>query len=238
VPRYRFVAVLAVAVLSLSGCELGTWWNGNKVAKRPAGEILAEARANALAAGSVHVRGQMMAKGQPVSIDMRVVQDQAATGEIRMGPHTVELVRSAGTVYVKGSDGFYRSLGITAMPDQLRGKYLQVQSTDREFASLAQFTDMKRIFDVFLGTTGQLTKGRQEEVHGLRALPLEERGGVQRVVFVALSEQPLPLRVSTRPGSPENGSVDFTEYGQPFTVRPPAATMVIDVDRLANRAGG
>jgi hypothetical protein len=231
------LAVVAVLLSGLlSGCKVGSWSSGNGVAKQPAPEILDRARSAAASAGSVHVRGQLVSGGQRVSIDMRLMQDKSALGVISMGAQTLELVRRGADLYVRGSDSFYRSLGIAAMPRQLKGKYLKVRAGGNEFASLAGFTDMERIFDMFLASPAPLAKGKKRKMDGVRVIGVVERVRDGRTLYVALQGEPFPLRISSPPDSAAAESISFLEYNQPFTMSVPRRTNVVDLNQLTKAA--
>jgi len=234
-PRSRLIALLALAAVLLSGCKLGSWFGGNGVSKLSAQEIFDQAKSGADAATSVRVQGRLISEGQQVSIDMRVTQGQSARGVITMGGNTIELVRSGLDVYVKGSDGFYESIGIRAMPRQLQGKYLKVQAGNGEFASLTGLTDIRQIFDLFRPAR-PLTKGKKRKINGLRAIGLVEKGDGGRTLFVALQGQVLPVRITTRTEAGGSESIDFLEYNQPFTIAVPPKASVVDINQLTKAA--
>jgi hypothetical protein len=232
--RFRFVALAAVAAVLLSGCKPDSL-GGNGISKQSAEEILARSKAAAAAAGSVHVKGRITSRGEPVTIDMRLTQAEAAAGVITMAGQTIELIRVASAVYVKGSDGFYRSIGIKAMPKQLKGKYLKVRAGGSEFAGLTEFTQIQQIFDLFLASPGPLVKGKKHKLGGVRTIGVTDRGG-GRTVHVSLQGEPLPVRISTRPDGGGTDGIDFLEYNQPFVIRAPATSTVVDINRLTQAA--
>jgi hypothetical protein len=99
--------VVVAAVTALAGCG-STGKNG--VAKKATGSIVATAEDAVLNASSVHIQGQFTTGSQQVALDLRLEKDKGASGRVTIGNEVIELLRVGQDVYVKGDEGFYRSV--------------------------------------------------------------------------------------------------------------------------------
>jgi hypothetical protein len=232
----RLVAVVAVATALLSGCGTSSPWDASDEPALSAPDLVAQAKAAAAGARSVRVQGRLSSGGQLVSIDMHFAGVAGAAGVISMAGRTIELRRCKQDLYLKGSDAFYQSIGVRALPRQLKGKYLKVPATDPEVAGLAYFTDVKKVVTALLTTSGKVRQGRRVRINGAQALGIVDAGQGGRTLYVALDGEPFPLRLSAGSATRASGSIDFLEYNRPFKVAVPAAAGVVDIRVLTKAA--
>ena len=86
----RRFALLALAALVLAGCGGGGSSNGE--AKKTAAQVVADAKAAALGASSVHVKGAGADNGQPLKIDMTIGQT-GAKGNLTESGASFQVIR-------------------------------------------------------------------------------------------------------------------------------------------------
>src|SRR5215475_13402959 len=239
------VAVAAAALLA--GCGGGSGAGGagssnpaaptatalaeNGVADLPATEILAKAKAALTQASSVHIMGGGFSEGQQFALDMRYGTAGAA-GSLTANGQVIELRRVRSTVYLEGTEAFWRSVRGTAAAELLKGRYLEVPANRPDFAELTGFTDLEKNAAELVMPDGEITKGERRTVHGIEAIALDSsKGGT---LYIALRGEPYPLQAvsSAEATSGETGSLDFLDYGVPVTVTAPPADQVVDISKL------
>jgi hypothetical protein len=242
--RARLLAAALAAVAVLAGCgggstagrgtgPSGTAATSNGVADLPAKEILARAQQALGRASSVHIKGGGSSEGQQFAIDMRYGAE-GAVGSMTTNGQTIELLRVGQTVYLKGTEAFWRSIGGNAVAELLKGRYLKVPATTPDFAELSSFTDLKKNAQELLKPDGEVSKGGRRTVHGVQAIGLVDSkdGGT---LYIALQGEPYPLQaVPGAKAKNDSGSLDF-DYGAPVKVTAPAADQVVDVSKLGGR---
>jgi hypothetical protein len=223
---HRSLAVAAAAALAASaitGCGAPA---SNGVAAKPADQILQAAAEAARDARSVHVSGAMTSNGQPVKLNLNLVNGKGAQGTVSTPQFSVEVIDVADTVYLKGSQSMWQRLAGKGAAQLFRGKWLKAPSTG-SFAGFSQFTDMSGLFARLLSAPGRPTKGRTRTIDGRQvvAVTLSPRGGK---VYVATTGKPYPVAL-TDP-SADGGRVDFTDYNQSFNVTAP--TDAVDISKF------
>lgn len=112
------------------------------------------------------------------------------------------------------------------------GKWLKTPLTDQRFSGLSQLTDLDKAADGILDPDGAIEKGGTRSVNGVPAIGLTSKGKGAGTLFVATTGEPYPLRIEPAAGSGEKGALDFGEYGEQATVRPPPTDQVVDVSKL------
>ena len=97
--------LLAAATLAACG-STGT----NGVATKSTGTIVATAKDAVVNADTVHVQGDIGTGAQAIHLDLVLVKDKGASGQVVVNGEHIELLRLGQDVYVKGDEQFYRSV--------------------------------------------------------------------------------------------------------------------------------
>jgi hypothetical protein len=219
----------AVALLGalVGGC--GSSSSGNGVGAKPAAQIVAASKAAADAARSAHVSGSIVSNGSPITLDLNL-GPAGGRGNLALGGLGFELIQTGGSVYIKGSAAFYRHIAGPAAAQLLQGRWLKAPTTSREFASIAALTDLHRLVDATLTSSGTLVKSGTTTLNGARAIGVtdQSRGGT---LYVATTGKPYPLQIS-KPGA-GGGAVKFDRWNEAVPVAAPPGA--IDITQL--RAG-
>jgi hypothetical protein len=214
--RFRDLRLAALALLAagaMGGCGSSS---GNGVASKPAQQILNAASNAAHSAHSVHVNGSASSAGQALQLDLNLVNGKGASGTISTSGFTVDVIDIANTVYLKGSNSFWQQFGGKGAAQLFSGRWLKSPATGN-FATFAQFTDLKQLFDRIFSNHGSLTKGAATTVRGQQAIPLHDaRGGD---LYVATTGKPYPVEL-VKSGA-GGGKVYFSDYDHPFSLAAP-----------------
>ncbi len=210
---------------ALAGC--GSSSSGNGVSSKSATEILAATKAAADSATSVRVSGTLSSGGTPITLDMYLSAGAGGKGQLSENGLSFELVVVNDTVYIKGSPAFYSHFGGAAAAQLFRGKWLKAPATSGELATLASLTNLGKILDQALASTGALVKGPTTTVNGQQAIELTDYAK-SGSLYVATTGKPYPVQISKH-GS-ETGKVTFSEWDKPVTLTAP--TNAIDIGAL------
>src|SRR3978361_2112589 len=171
------VALLIAAVLA--GCGGSSSSSGNGVADKTPAEILAATKAASDTATSVHVSGSIVSGKSPITLDRRLLAGKGGRGKLSESGLPFELIQVGGSVYIKGSAAFYKHIGGTAAAQLLQGKWLKAPSSDANFASLSQLTDLRQLVDQTLKSHGSLKKAGTSTINGQKVVGVTDttKGG-------------------------------------------------------------
>jgi hypothetical protein len=213
-------------VVLLSGCG-GSSSSGNGEAAKTPAEILQATKTAASQAASVHITGSIVSGGKPISLNMELVAGKGGKGTIAQEGFSIDLIQVGGSVYIDGSDAFYKHVAGATAAQLLDGKWLKAPAESGELASLSQLTNLGKLIDSALASHGTLAKGSQETIDGQKAIGLKDttKGGT---LYVAATGTPYPIEI-LKTGS-DGGKVTFDRWNKAVTLTPPANA--IDISKL------
>jgi hypothetical protein len=219
------LVLLALAAL-VTGCG-GSSSSGNGVADKSPAEILTATKTATDGAASVHVAGSIVSGASPITLDMQLLAGKGGRGQLSENGLTFELIQVGGTVYIKGSPAFYKHIGGAAAAQLLQGKWLKAPSSDADFASLSQLTDLRELVDQTLANHGTLKKTGTTTVNGQKVVGITDttKGGT---LYIAATGKPYPIQIS-KTGS-GGGKITFDRWNKSVTLAAPANA--IDVAQL------
>ena len=210
-----------------AGCGGGGGSTSNGEAGKTAKEIVADAKAAAKKAGSVHFHGSIVESGTPLKVDIRIDGTKAGGGSITIQGSKVEIVRMGSQAYLKGSPAFYQQIAGPTAAALLKGKWLKGSATSGDLASLADLTDINKLFDAALKPSGTLTKGKERTVDGQKVIGINSSDG--GTLYVATTGEPYPIEITQASGS-STGTLHFDEWNRPVDVKAP--TDAVDISKL------
>src|SRR5689334_24214572 len=136
--------VLSSGLLSACGGSSSSS-SGNGIASKSPKEIVAETRAAAQKASSVHVSGSIASASTPIALNLDLAAGRGGRGQLSEGGVGFEVIQTGGTVYIKGSPAFYRRSGGPAAAQVLQGRWLKAPATSADFASISSLTDLRKL---------------------------------------------------------------------------------------------
>ena len=162
-----------------------------------------------------------------MTLDMHLVGDDHASGEVTTGGLRLDVIRIGDTVYFRGSQAFYEKFAGSAAAALFKGKWLYASATKGPLASFAPLTDMQTFFHTLLTSHGTLAKGAEATVAGQKAIAIEDssKGGT---LYVATTGKPLPVEIQSP--KPKGGTVTFTDWNKSVKIAAPAGA--IDLSKL------
>jgi hypothetical protein len=221
------VSILAVCVsvlaAGIAGCG-GTSDNG--VAASSPDAIVGSASNAVGGVKSVHVFGTVTSQGSPITLDLRLIAGKGGGGRMSQNGLSFRIIDLNQTVYLNGSDAFWRHEGGNAAVQLFHGKWLKAPATG-QFASIASLTDVQTLFSKLLSNHGTLAKGGSSTISGQKVIAIRDitRGGT---LFVATTGKPYPIQIS-KTGA-EGGRIGFDRYNESVSLNAPANA--IDVSKL------
>lgn len=226
------LVVLLIAAV-LAGCGGSSSSSGNGVAGKTPAEILAATKAATDTATSVHVSGSIVSEKSPITLNMNLLAGKGGRGQLSESGLAFELIQVGGTVYIKGSSAFYKHIGGTAAAQLLQGKWLKAPSTDANFASLSQLTDLRQLVDQTLTNHGSLKKSATTTIDGQKVVGITDttKGGT---LYIATTGKPYPVEIAKTGSSGGGGKITFDRWNSPVTLAAPANA--IDVAQLQSGA--
>jgi len=219
----RVLALLPLAAVLLAGCG-GTKSNGE--ASKSASQVVADAKAAAITATSVHVSGSGTNAGSPISLDLYLVAGKGGKGTITLSGLTFQIVRIGDTAYFKGSSTFWRHFGGSAAAALLQGRWLKAPATSGRFSSFTPLTDLGRLFDAIIAPTDTLVNEGTQKVNGVSVVAIKD-STKSGTLYVAATGKPYPVSVAK--GS--SGSITFDSWNAAVTLNAPPNA--VDISALA-----
>lgn len=216
--------LLSLLLALLSGCGSSSP-SGNGLASKSPTEIVAAAKLAAAGAASAHVAGSIVDEGKPISLDMELVAGKGGQGKLTLEGLSINLVQVNGAVYMNGSTAFYKHVAGAAAAQLLQGKWLKAPSTDANFASLAQLTDLGKLIGTALASHGKLASAPAKTIAGQKAVGVTDvsKGGT---LYVASTGTAFPLEI-TKSGA-SGGTITFDRWNKPVKLSAPANAINID----------
>ncbi|MGZ4628849.1 hypothetical protein [Oryzihumus sp.] len=240
--RVPAVPVLALAgVLALTACgpaasgsAKGSASTTTKAPSKPSAEVLySKARASALAASSVHLKGDMTSDGEHLLLDLAGTKAGDVTGSVGAGNEgTFELRRVGGTVYLRSTKEYWKKNAGAEAAQMIGDKYVKLPADAAEgMDDLTVTSLLKSMFEdksmpAFAKLTTRVEAGT---VNGQDAWVLSDRvGGDDAKLYIAADETHHLLRVSVPTGK-DKGTMDFTEWDAVNPITTPAASQVAKI---------
>jgi hypothetical protein len=219
---------LALAAALLAGC--GGHSNAakpNGEATKPANRVLADADAAARSASSVHVSGTISSNGTPIVLDLSLTHSQGAKGSMSTNGLKFDLVRVGDTLYIKGSDAFYKQFAGPAA-QLLHGKWLKGSATKSRLSSLVPLTNIDTLFAKIATGHGKLANDGKKNYKGQQVVELRDTSDGSKLL-VAATGKPYPVAI-TGGNKGQTGTITFDDWNADVPLSAPSNA--IDISKL------
>jgi hypothetical protein len=226
--RVPALALVLTAVL-LTGCggsKKESASNG-EASKSPT-QVLADAKAAATNADSVHVAGSIVSGGTPIKLDLSMARGKGAKGSMSTNGLSFNLVRVGDTVYIQGSDEFYKHFAGAAVAQLLHGKWLKASASTGQLKSLAPLTNIGALFTGVSTHHGKLASEGTTTYHGQKVAEVRDTSDNSKL-YVAATGKPYPVAiVGAKQG--QSGTVTFDDWNSHVSLSVPKNA--IDISQL------
>jgi hypothetical protein len=218
--RASALALVLTAVL-LAGCgSSGNSAKPNGEASKPANQVLADAKAAATDASSAHVSGNINSNGTPITLDLSTARGKGAKGSMSTNGLTFDLVRIGDTLYIRGSDEFYKHFAGATVAQLLHGKWLKASATHGRLRSLAPLTSLGALFTGISSQHGKLVNDGKTTYKGDDAVVIRDTSDNSKL-YVAATGKPYPVAiVGGKKG--ESGTITFDDWNKGVSLSAPS----------------
>lgn len=202
-------------------------------AGQTAEQILATSKKAAVAAKSVHVKGQVTQDGQTMELDMTLAAGGLADGTMKLDGGLLTLRRVGKEAYMQGDKTFWAANGAAEVATLLSGKWIKMPIQQKDFGDFNSMTDLATFVTEGLVPEGTLTRVDGKTVDGVETVGLDD--GTKEgagVLYISTGTPPYPLLSEPAAGSTSTDRIAFTEWDAPVTITAPPADEVIDIAKL------
>lgn len=220
--------LLAAAGL-LAGCGGSGSKSNGEAGKSPA-QVLKDTTAAAGEASAVHVAGSIVSGGTPITLDLTMVRGTGGKGSMTENGLRFELVRIGNTVYIRGSDAFYKKTAGAAAAQLLHGKWLKGATTNSNLATLSELTDIDKLMAQVTSSTshGKLVNDGETTYKGEKVDVIRDTSDGSKL-YVAATGPAYPVAIEGGKTG-EKGTVTFDGWNQSVAVTAPKGA--IDISKL------
>jgi hypothetical protein len=215
----RAALLLVVVALLVAGCG-GGGSSSKAEESKSADQIASDAQDAAKSAKSVHVHGKIVLRGVPLQLDLHLVRNVGAVGQMGLKGGTVRLVRVDSKVYMNGNEAFWAAYGGPAAARLYSNRWLTVPSGSSQVAPFVRLTDIDQLFGGTIGGHGKIEKGGTTTYNGNQVIALKEQASSGGTLYVAATGTPYPVAILS-PNAGSEGSVAFDRWDKPVAISAP-----------------
>jgi hypothetical protein len=191
---------LVLAAVALAGCGSSKKEaKPNGEASKPPTRVLADAKAAATSASSVHVSGRLVSNGTPVRI--------------------------GDTVYIHGSDDFYKQYAGAAVAQLLHDRWIKTSTNQPQFRSFAPLTDIGALLTRVSKSHGKLVNDGTTTYKGQQVVAIRDSSDGSKL-YVAATGKPYPVAlVGGKKG--QTGTIAFDDWNKAASLTAPKSAIDI-----------
>lgn len=210
-PAHRLAFATGLAAYVLAGCGSGGA-ETNGLEEMSAAEVLQEAAAALTSAESVHVTGTSIDEEAPGELDLRI-QGDSSHGTLTVEGVTLEIIVIGEDTYLKSDERGLENAGAPAEAQRLgAGRWLKLDPEVSSFEGFARDDIAAQLTEYESPLEPEV---EQTTLDGERVVVVRREDGAE--VYVANVGAAYPLRGK----GPNEGQIDFTEYGADFDITAP-----------------
>jgi hypothetical protein len=157
-----------------------------------------------------------------------MARGKGAKGSMSTNGVSFDLVRIGDTLYIKGSDAFWKQNGGALAAQLLHGKWLEVSGTTGKFRSLAALTNIGLLLGKVSSTHGKLVNDGQVTYRGAQAVRIRDTSDNSKF-YVAATGKPYPVALVGGKAN-QSGTITFDDWNKHVTLTTPSGA--IDLSKL------
>lgn len=219
------LALVLTAVL-LAGCGSSKQAAPpNDEASKPALRVVADATAAAARASSAHVSGSVESGGTPITLDLSTARGRGAKGSMSTNGLSFDLVRIGDTLYIRGSDAFYKHFAGAAVAELLHGRWVKAPATRGRLKSLAPLTSLGALFAGISSHHGKLANDGRSTYKGTEVVVVRDESDNSKL-YVAATGKPYPVALVSGQKD-RSGTITFDDWDKPVSLSAPSGAIDI-----------
>jgi hypothetical protein len=157
-----------------------------------------------------------------------MARDKGATGSMSTNGLSFNLIRVGDTLYIKGSDEFYKHFAGASVAQLLHGKWLKASATQGQLKSLAPLTSIKALFAGISSHHGKLVNKGATTYQGRKVVEIRDTSDNSKL-YVAATGKPYPVAIAGGKKS-ASGTVTFGDWNANVSLSPPSNAL--DISKL------
>ena len=223
--RATALALLLTAAL-LAGCgSSGSTAKPNGEESKKPSQVLADTKAAATSASSAHVSGNIKSNGTPITLDLTTSRNKGAKGSMSTNGLKFDLVRVGDTLYIQGTDDFYKHFAGAAVAQLLHGKWLKASATHGRLKSLAPLTSIGALFNGVSSHHGKLANDGKTTYKGQDVVAIRDMSDGSKL-YVAATGKPYPVAIVGGKGN-DSGTITFDDWNKSVSLSAPSKAIDI-----------
>ena len=188
--------VLAAVVLAGCGSSKKTE-QPNGEASKPANQVLSDAEAAATSASSAHASGAVDSKGTTITVDASLAGDKGAKGSASANGLDFDFVQTGDTVYIHGSDAFYKHFAGSAIAQLLHDRWVKASTSQPQLSAFASHLSMHAIFAEVSSHHGKLVNKGKRNYKGQQVVEIRDMSDGSKL-YLAATGKPYPVAIVLR----------------------------------------
>jgi hypothetical protein len=214
------ILVLVLTAVVLAGCgSTKQEAKPNGEASKPPTRVLADAKAAATSASSAHVSGHLVSNGTPVTLDLSMVRGKGAKGSASINGLQFDVVRIGDTVYIHGSDDFYKHFAGAAVAQLLHGRWIKASTNKPQFRSFAPLTNIGALLAKVSKSHGKLVNDGTTTYKGQQVVVIRDTSDNSKL-YVAATGKPYPVALVGGEKS-QSGTIAFDDWNKAVSLAAP-----------------
>jgi hypothetical protein len=154
-----------------------------------------------------------------------LVRGKGATGSMTTSGLKFDLIRIGNTVYIRGSDAFYRKFAGPAVAQLLHGRWLKAPATKGRLAALAPLTSIDALFTGISSHHGKLVNDGKTTYKGTEVVAIRDTSDNSKL-FVAAAGKPYPVAI-TGGTKGKSGTIAFGDWNKHVSLSAPSGAIGI-----------
>ena len=186
--------------------------SSNGEAAKSASQVLTDAKAAMGRASSFHVSGHFAQQGSSIAIDLNLSR-QRGGGTVSVSGATLDVVVSAGTIYLKADQQSWQKLtNSTSEAQLLAGRWIKAPTSNPDFSELAGVADETQLLSGITPEGSMTKRPGTTDWNGQSTVVLVDSTG--STLYVAATGPPYILYAqNTSRSQGGQGSVTLDQYG-------------------------
>jgi hypothetical protein len=151
-------------------------------------------------------------------VNLSTVRGKGGEGSVSTNGLSFDLVRIGDTVYVKGSDAFYKHFAGAAIAQLLHGRWVKGSATHGRLKSLAPLTSLDALFARLASHHGSLVNKGKTTYKGQPVVVIQDADNSK--LYVAATGTPYPVALFGNKHQP--GAITFGDWNKSVSLSAPS----------------
>jgi hypothetical protein len=170
--------------------------------------------------------GSITSGGQKIAVNLTTEHGKSGKGSMSTNGLKLDFIRIGDTIYIRGSDAFYRHFAGPTFVPLLHDKWLKGPATHGRLEPLAQLTSLRALFNQINAGGLRLANDGKRAYKGRQVVVLRDRSDGSKL-YVAATGKPYPVAIVGGKQGGDTGTVTFGDWNKPVSLSAPSGTLDI-----------